>query len=470
MFNVRTQHAEYQFYTPQWKMSEEFNKGEQAVKASGLDNLPAPFINDKDPDAVSKAYEQFKEIAPFLGFTSRTLDSMVGRVNRKPVDTEGVQPLLEYLIKNTNGGGLGLSQHISRTVSDVTLKGRFGLLTELHGDGKELSKADNAKGHMPFIMGYKAEDIINWGLEGNTLKFVVLCEQVKDKSDTGSMFGSKMVNQYRVLMMLDGRYVQRIYSDNNENIDDFEEIEVTFNGNHFDYIPFDFVGAENNDSNCDDAPLWPVVVCNKNHFYNAALDQLMTTNCSMTMTAISSRLRVEEIDKRFPNGITFGTRAVNFFAEGDKIEIIQAKESSAASRNKNDQLENAKQIGAQLIEPSSGGTATEANIKSSGDGSVIAQIAVNVEAAYNSQLTNISTILNSNTESLVDINKKLFAKEMTAQDRAQWVSDIVTGIIPKSDYYNALRDAELVAENRTNKDLESESVADNTDSISNIGD
>ena len=41
-------------------------------------------------------------------------------------------------------------------------------------------------------------------------------------------------------------------------------------GKVFDRIPFEFIGAENNDSTVDDAPLWPLAYLNLHHFRNSA--------------------------------------------------------------------------------------------------------------------------------------------------------------------------------------------------------
>ena len=413
---INTQHEEYQFYAPQWSLSKAYNKGNRAVIALGEEGIMSPYTPSNNTKKDLIEYNRFAKAAPFTGFTSKTLEGLSGTVNRKPIVTEDVQNPLEYLIDNANGNKLSLNQHVSRTVEQVTLQGRFGLMTELPTSDKELSRADNANGMTPYIIGYYPEDIVDWSdtldQEGD---FVKLREVVKKDDD--DIFSIETEVQYRVLLIEGGVYKQRLYKAESSNTDDFEEIAVTFgSGQSFDYIPFSWVGSKNNDSTCDDAPMWRVVTSNKSHFFNAGNQQNAATNNSLMLCAISMKGTKEKHNDWFKDGITFGTRQILTLPENSSIELVQAKDTSAASTLKNEIVEELKLITGALIEPSSNGTATESNNKLQSDGSVMGNIAVNVENAYNEQLGNISLALGSSTESKIVVNKELFDNKMTPEN------------------------------------------------------
>mgnify|MGYP000029412710 CR=1 FL=1 len=67
-------------------------------------------------------------------------------------------------------------------------------------------------------------------------------------------------------------------------------------------------------------------------------------------------------------------------------------------------------------------------------------------------------------ESKIIVNKETGFTGMSAQERQVWMQDVELGNIPKSDYYDALRRAGLIDEDRTNEELISES---DTGEISN---
>lgn len=457
-FTIEQQHIEFQFYAPQWTLSDAYNKGSRAVVALGEDGILSPYSPTKNATKDKAEYDRFAKAAPFTGITAKTLEGLAGTVTRKSIITDEVQPTLEYLLKNANGNGLSLNQHVNRTIDQVTLKGRFGLLTELPNSDGQASRADNANGLMPSIIGYYPNSIVDWSetldQEGD---FIKLCEIIPKKIDGGKFFNNETETQYRLLLIEDGIYKQRLYKSTAESEEEFEEIPVTFGeGESFKRIPWDWVGAKNNDSTVDDAPMWGIVTSNKSHFFNAGLQQNAATNNSLMMFTISLKGSKEQNDERFKDGLSYGSRQVLLLPENAKTELVQAKDTSAASTLKDSILEEAKLLTGALVEPSSNGTATESNNKLRGDGSVMATVAVNVEDAYNNQLANVSLVVKSNTESLIVVNKELFDNEMTPEMRAKWGEDLTLGRVTRFDYNHAMRKGGMIEEGRTDEDIEKE--------------
>ena len=447
-YNVSTQHPEYEFYYSLWKESSDFCRNEKAVKESPMiqDYLPNPNTNLNDPNRATN-YALFVNEAPFMGFAGKTLKATAATITRKEPVYDEVTETLSYLIENANGGGLGLSDQTSRALIETAQKGRFGLLTELPVTNGELSMADNNAGMMPTIQGYTAESIINWNETNGKLDLVVLTENVRDDEH---LFGNEFTTQYRVLLLEDGIYKQRLYSDPH-NLHTYEEIEVSFNGQNFDYIPFDFIGAENNDPTCDEPPIQEIVTLNRDHFRVSAKDMNIINATSMVMTAISTRMDSEEISERFPNGISYGAKACYFLPEDSKVEVVQARESNSAARKAAEIVQSAISMGAKLVMPKAQETATAAEIANNTENVVIVQIAKNVEKAFNNQLRNIALVLSDSNESKLVMNKDTGLNTMTPQERKAWQEDVVLGYVTLEDYQKRLRLAGELDESESNQ-------------------
>ena len=446
---VNNKHVEYEYYSELWNESEDFCRGEKSVKTSPYSEayLPNPNTNLSDPNRLPD-YQVFKNEAPFLGFAGRTLKASAATINRKNPETADISERLQYLVNNINGGGLTLAQQTAKALTEVAKKARFGLLTELPIAEGELSLADNENGMLPTIQGYSAESIINWDVKDGKLSLVVLAESVKKEDE---LFSQEYKTQYRVLLIEDGVYKQRLYN-NEDDLTYFEEIQVSFNGQSFDYIPFDFIGADNNDPTCDEPPMQEIVTLNRDHYRVSAKDMNIINATSMVMTAISAHLDDDEIKRRFPNGISFG-RSGYFFPEGTKVEVIQARDTNSASNKAKEIVNDAISLGAKLVRAQAQETATAAQIAENSDNVIIVQCAKNVEAAYNNQLANIALVLGDTNENKIIMNKDTGMNTLTAQERKAWQEDVVLGYVSLDDYQKRLRMAGELEEEIDSNDL-----------------
>ena len=447
-YNVNTQHPEYEFYYPMWRESGDFCRNEKSVKESDMveDYLPNPNTNLNDPNR-ERNYQLYLQEAPFMGFAGRTLKSTAATITRKEPDYDEVSERLKYLIDKSNGGQLSLTDQTARAVIETAQKGRYGLLTELPVTSGELSLADNESGMMPTIQTYTAESIINWNETGGKLDLVVLAENVRDDAE---LFGNDYKTQYRVLLLEDGRYKQRLYADS-ENLNAYEEIEISFNGSFFDYIPFDFIGAENNDAQCDEPPIQEIVTLNRDHFRVSAKDMNIINATSMVMTTISANMDEEQQQQSFPNGISFGAKACYFLPEGSQVDVVQARESNSAARKAAEIVQSAISMGAKLVLPKAQETATAAEISENIESVVIVQIAKNVEKAFNNQLRNIAIVLGDSAESKLVMNKDTGLNTLTPQQRKAWQEDVVLGYVTLEDYQKRLRLAGELDESESNQ-------------------
>jgi len=184
-------HPSYSKHLPRWRLTRDAVEGSAEVKVGRQKYLPKPNKDEVSAENDTR-YSDYIERANFVGFTSSTLEGMLGMVFRKPLVAE-IQQAIGYLEKNVNGGGITLDQMARGLVSNLLQTGRFGLLVDYPQAKEGLSLADvQAMGLRANILPYKAEAVINWQTEivGSVtrLSMVVLEETLQARSDDGFTF------------------------------------------------------------------------------------------------------------------------------------------------------------------------------------------------------------------------------------------------------------------------------------------
>jgi hypothetical protein len=196
---VDSQHESYVAYLPLWQRVDDVVAGEDAVKAKGETYLPRVSSRQKD-----KPYEAYKTRTFFLEAAAGTVDGLLGLVFRRPPQVtmpERVEALTT-LKDNATLSGIPLEDFILQVHEGVVKKGRYGVLVEFSDAHQR-----------PFLIGYAAEDIINWGEEiinGATVTtLVVLREMEEVRSEDG--FEVTRAARYRVLRLEEGICTQTIW-------------------------------------------------------------------------------------------------------------------------------------------------------------------------------------------------------------------------------------------------------------------
>jgi len=223
-----------------------------------------------------------------------------------------------------------------------------------------------------------------------------------------------------------------------------------------DEIPFTFIGASNNDSTIDDAPLLPLAELNIGHFRNSADNEESSFVVGQPTLFIypSEFMSPEQLKEANPNGIKMGSRTGHNMGSGGSAELIQADPNNLAKENMLSKETQAIQIGAQLITPTQQITAESARLQRGADTSVMATISNNVSEAYTRALKWVAGMMgiSEGVEIEFKLNTEFFLQQMTAQDRAAWMADINAGLLPATAYYEALRQAGVT--NWTNEQIQ----------------
>lgn len=438
---VKTPHREYITNAPKWKKVRDAISGE--MKAY-LRNVGA---NEQDAAYGKQRQAEYEDGAIVYNFTKRTLSGMVGSVMRK--DPEQQFPSsMDYLDDDASGAGVGLWQHAQDTLMEIDSVGRGGLLVDAP-DVEVATKAQQNAGELnPIIAFYTTENIINWKLKRagsvNKVVMVVLREQY-EYNDSPDEFTTLVGEQYRVLDIDEnGNYRQRVYKfDNSGAIQDgVLELFPKLNGVPKGEIPFTFVGASNNDDTVDDAPLLPLADLQIGHFRNSADNEenLFVASQAMLVIAPGQNISPEQWISLNPEGVKFGARRGINVGNGGDAKLVQASATNALDLALTKKEQQAIQIGAQLITPTTQITAESARLQRGADSSVMATIARNVSKAYEDCLKWVAQMLGlPDTGIEFKLNMEFFLQQMTPQEAQQWMAMVQSGFVPTEAMWEAMR-------------------------------
>ena len=440
--NVKAFHREYEAYCKKWE------KVRHALSGDLVQYLRNVGRNERDEAYGRLRQAEYEAGAICYNFTKRTLSGMVGSVMRKDPE-EKFPAAMDYLKDNADGTGVGLWQHAQDTLYELDSIGRGGLLVDAPNVAVASMAEQNAGLLNPVIAFYTAENIVNWRLErhGSVYRVVmiVLREQYEYIDGTDE-FSPNYGEQYRVLDIVEGQYRQRIYRFNEKGalMEEAKEVFPKLGKVPPGEIPFTFIGASNNDSTIDDAPLLPLSELNIGHFRNSADNEesSFVVGQPTLFIAPGENMSAETWQTLNPDGIRMGSRSGHNVGYGGNAFLVQANENNLAKENMLNKEQQAIQIGAQLITPSTQETAEASRIKRGADTSVMATIARNVSIAYEDALKWVAQMQNlPDTDIEFKLNMEFFLQPMTAQDRAAWMADINAGYLPATAYYAALRKA-----------------------------
>ncbi len=263
-------HGDYKHYRPEWDAIRDAIAGERRVKERATDYLPPLDVE------YGTSYETYKERAVFVNMVARTVLGLVGTVFRRPLKVEGVRD--KKLLQNVTLDGLDLNLFAKKLAYEVCSLGRIGVLVDMA-----------AKGEKPYLTEYIAENILSWRtstVNGREVLDYVLLREITDQtpllseesenaSDTSNYTGG-LVARYRVLLLVNGVYKQRVYTVSSQEANpDFKglaytEVTPTRNGKPFDFIPMVIIGPMSPTPGVQKSPIYDIVSLNYAHYRTSA--------------------------------------------------------------------------------------------------------------------------------------------------------------------------------------------------------
>ena len=366
--------------------------------------------------------------------------------------------------KNASGDGASLEQLSKESTGDCLDTGRGGLLVDFPKvqlpEGQTALTVAQAANSRAFIHFYCAESIINWRedvIDGvRRLTLVVLHEKINEPTADGFEFTAK--DQYRALMLRDGKYVQSVHSADDPEGEETEPKDKA--GQPFYHIPFHFFGAENNDASIDKAPLEDLAEVNILHYGNSATVEEAGFISSQPTLFLTSSMDPDTFVKHNPNGVQIGSRRGHMLGAQGSATMLQAKETQLARELMKDKEQQMLMIGARIVQQGSGAETAEAvRIRYSSDNSVLGTIAGNVSEAVRLSLFDAQRFMVGDVDeegTVFWLNQEFFDDVMDAQAILAQMQLWQQGIIAKSDLRTNLRQAGVLESDRTDEDIDSD--------------
>ncbi len=459
-----------------WCLIADCVEGERAVKEAGEKYLPKPGA-ESDLDYASKRYKAYKTRAVFYNVTGRTLEGLVGQVFSKDSSID-LPDALERYEPDLDGAGTPLEQQAKATLKATLSFGHCGLLADFPTieEGRVVTLADIQELRIrPRVLLIAPEQIINWRVSvvgGETLLSLVVIEEVAITKDDGFEF--KTEPRWREIRLvpinsMGSKFATQItlWRKKNKPTDEDDKFEVVegypvtlldYKGGFIDRIPFEFVGATNNEPQIDKAPLLDLAGLNVAHFRNSADYEegvFMTGQDQLVLTGLTQ----DWVDKNFKGGIKLGSRAAITLPKEADAKLLHADPNSIAAEAMKHKEEQMKALGAKLIEPkATKGTATEALIEESSESSVLSSATKNVSAAYRKALFHASRFVGEVDPETIEfeLNSDFAAAMASPTERAQIVSEWQSGLITFGEAREQLRKAGIAYEDDETAQTEAE--------------
>ncbi|WP_336620241.1 DUF4055 domain-containing protein [Pseudomonas sp. PS02290] len=465
MPNYSAVRAEYTEALPGWQLVKRCVAGPREVRKYD-EYLPMPDPLNKSEENKER-YQQLKRRAMFLNVTGRTRTGLMGAVFRKTAEIE-LPAAINYLLENVSGDGASLEQLCKEATGECLDTGRGGFLVDypkvqMPEGQTSLTVAQAAKARA-YVHFYPAETIVNWRedvIDGvKRLTLVVLHEKINEPTEDGFEFTAK--DQYRALMLISGRYIQRVYSEDQQDGEESEPKDKT--GKTFDHIPFHFFGAQNNDASIDKAPLEDLAEVNILHYGNSATVEESGFIASQPTLFITTDIDPDSFIKLNPNGMQIGSRRGHNLGKSGTATFLQADESQLARELMKDKEEQMLMIGARIVQQGGGAETAEAvRIRYSSDNSVLGTIAGNVSEAIRLALFDAQRFMMDAVDeagTVFWLNQEFFDQVMDAQAILAQVQLWQQGIIAKKDLRTNLRQAGVIESDRTDEDIDEDREAD----------
>jgi hypothetical protein len=453
--------GDYNAALPSWELVADVVAGEEKVKAKGESYLPNPSAVEEDPGEKKAVYDRYKQRASFFNVTGHTLQGLIGAVFRKDPELK-LPGALEYVDSDVDGAGVSIYQQSQRVLADVMQKGRAGLLADYPQTDVPASRADQNAGLVRANVAlYDAEQIPNWRTTkvggAHLLSLVVLHETAEEVAADG--FSVDEIEQYRVLQLVEGVYQVTVWRGNEKGAawEIYEQYTPKRgNGAPWDRIPFTFVGAQNNDSGIDKAPLVDLARQNVKH-YQVGADWYNALFYAGQPQPWMSGLTQQWVDMLEDKGVLVGSRAPIMLPEGGQFGI-ETVTADSAIQSELEKIENRMvALGAKLMQVGSAiKTATEVNSDDAAQHSALSLASANVSEAYTKCLEWCAEFMGASGDVSYLLNQDLVEHALDSQLLREIVAAWMSGAVPETDVWAWMRRTGLIDSEKTDDQVREE--------------
>ncbi len=238
---IDSKHPDYIARESQWQRCRDTFEGDDKVKERGTIYLP------KLKKQSEEDYKSYRQRADFFDAVSRTVQGLTGAVMR-------TDPVIEGDIENAGditATGISLNSFITYALTERLLMGRLGILVDHNGE-------------RAYLAGYNTEQNINW-LDDR----VILSEKVVE-SATDDIYKQSQIQQYRELVLEDGRYLVNIWREKGKGWEVVDTIEPTKQGSRLDFIPYVSISVDGANFSPEKPPILGLANMNLSHYRTSA--------------------------------------------------------------------------------------------------------------------------------------------------------------------------------------------------------
>ena len=454
--------GDYNAALPSWELVADVVAGEEKVKAKGEQYLPNPSAVEDDPGEKRAVYDRYKQRASFYNVTGHTLQGLIGAVFRKDPELS-VPGAIQYVDSDVDGAGVSIYQQSQQALAAVMEEGRVGLLADYPQTDAPASRADQNAGLVRAnIAKYDAKQITNWRTTkvggAHLLSLVVLHETAEEVAPDG--FSVDEIEQYRELRLVGGLYRVTVWRANEKGTawEIYEQyIPKRGNGAPWNRIPFTFVGAQNNDSSIDKAPLLELATLNITHYQIQAswYNSLHYVGQGQPWMAGLTHQWVEMLEEK--GGVLFGSRAPMMLPEGGSFGIAEMKSDTGLAEEPGKIEERMRSLGAKLMQAGSAiKTATEVNSDDAAQHSALSLASANVSEAYTQCLEWCAEFMGASGDVSYLLNQDLVEHKLDAQLIKEIVVAWMSGSVPESDVWAYFRRTGLIDSEKTDEQVREE--------------
>lgn len=390
-----TNHSNYNITIDDVVRVRDFLEGEPAVKRKGTQYLPDPSTANSNEHGQQARYNAYLMGGEVEDFPARTLETMIGKLSRNPVNIV-IPKQLEYLVSDSDGNGLTIQEAVEIAAENMLAVNYHIILceyTKLPNGANDLSKADRQELiQRAKFSHYTREQLRDWSydkindvLQPNYFKLVTECSGIDEN-------GKHTETKQLELILDKNGYRQNITIWKNHGKGDHVQSEETIiplmNGNRIPYIPVEIVTADRSIPGRLPTKMGYIaqLVYKAHHRYLVSAD-LKEKLRVLQDTSVSSgwtEAKKEEFDainnRKF---FAFGTLVHNFLPEGIKFNILKMQADSDGHFRYLD--ENAKQvqaIGGSFNLSDNNVTATEIVDRASDEMAALNLVSNNIDCAF----------------------------------------------------------------------------------------
>lgn len=412
-----------------WQTCRDVICGDRAVKGAGERYLPK--LAEQDADE----YEKYKLRATFFGATRRTLHGLLGAMFRKEPEIEPPSAYVRSIVDD-----------VAREVLET---GRAGVLVDV-GTG----------GGNPYMVLYKAEDIINWAydaVDGKVvIRRVVLRETTSEQSEDDP-FETDDVVRYRVVeISADGLYHSAVWENRSKDSKKEDWVEVSnvipvMRGAAMNFIPFTFINALNDKPDIDEPPLADIARINISHYRTSADLEHGRHYTALPTPWVSgfdpsTKLVLGAGQAWVTDNVSARAGFLEFTGAGlsTLVEALQEKQEMMAVSGS--RMLEGQRVGVEAAET--------ARIHKAGEEATITAIAKNISAAMTKayQWLNDFRLTAGGTTAIVALNTDYIASQLDPAMIAALLANYQAGVISLETLLWNLKQGEIIPDERTIED------------------